>query len=566
MPKGLGLRGERTDERNSQRLYNSARFAINFLSSEQVADGEQMNPSIVAHFSAAVGGDDPAARLSAALACAATQSGHVCADLDMDTGWGAWAAQFDSSARAALRDRLPALDIVGGEDDWTPLVWDGHRLYLRRYRDYERRVADHLRRSAQRVVPLDATTLERLDALFPDPGQRLAAHVALARDLCLVSGGPGTGKTHTLARIIGLLRERDPKAMIGLAAPTGKAAARMADALASAGVDLPTRGAMTLHRLLGIRPDGSARHGRDHPLALATLVVDEASMIDLALMARLLDALRPQTRLVLVGDCDQLAAVEAGAVFADLCASPALAASVARLATSFRFGGMIGQLAAALREGNADAALDLLRMADADPDSDLKWLQGGKLQTLVDTAREGYASFHAAVDKAAPPAELFDLFASFRVLCAHRHEVFAINRALARGENIIPGMPVMLTHNDPLLRLFNGDVGLTLRDPADGALKACFSDASGFRWIALARLPAWEPAWAMTVHKSQGSEFARVLLALPDEASPVLTRELVYTGVTRARKGIILQASESTLRTALARRSERMSGLRDALK
>ena len=522
-------------------------------------------PSIVRHLARTIGGGDPSAELAAALACAATQAGHVCADLDCEAGWGPWATQMDLAARAAFRDRLPELAVVGDDAAWTPLVWDGRRLYLRRYRDYERRVAEDLRRRAGHVAPLDAATEARLADAFSDAGQRTAARVALERGLCLISGGPGTGKTHTLARIIGLLREGDPALAIGLAAPTGKAAARMAEALATAAVELPAPGAMTLHRLLGMRPDGSCRHGRATPLALDVLVVDEASMIDLALMARLLDALPPHARLVLLGDRDQLAAVEAGAVFADLCASAALAAGVAPLTTRFRFGGAIGELAASLRAGDVAAVLDLLRAADGGA---LAWRRDGGAQALFAAARSGYAPLLAAVAAGLPPVGLFDRFAAFRVLCAHRQEAAAVNRALtgnAGDGGIVPGLPVMVTRNDPLLRVFNGDLGLVLPDPADGALKACFMREDGLRWIAFARLPDWEPAWAMTVHKSQGSEFAQVLLALPAEASPVLTRELVYTGVTRARAGVAVWAGEAVLRAAVGRRAERMSGLRFTL-
>lgn len=519
-------------------------------------------PPIVRHVARAVGGGDPDAWLAAALACAATQAGHVCADLDTEAGWGPWAERMDAASRAAFRERLAGLPAVGGDADWTPLVWDGRRLYLRRYRDYERRVAVDLRRRAAHCAPLDAAAEARLAARFPDAGQRAAARVALERGLCLVSGGPGTGKTHTLARIIAALRERDAAPRLALAAPTGKAAARMAEALAAAGVALPAGGATTLHRLLGLRPDGSCRHDRAHPLALDVLAVDEASMIDLALLARLLDALPAGARLILLGDRDQLAAVEAGAAFADLCDSAALAPCVAPLATSFRFGGAIGALAAALRAGDAAAALDLLRRADG---AALAWQPVGNLRALVAAARAGYAPFLDAVAEARPPEELFARFAAFRVLCARRQEVEAINRALSGADGIVPGLPAMATQNDPLLGVFNGDIGLALPDPADGRLKACFLREDGARYVAFARLPAWEPAWAMTVHKSQGSEFAQVLLALPDERSPLATRELVYTGVTRARERVALWAGEAALCAAVGRRAERMSGLRESL-
>jgi exodeoxyribonuclease V alpha subunit len=526
-------------------------------------------PSVVFHFARSLGGGDPQTELAAALACAATQAGHVCADLDQEAGWGPWAEAMDDTQRTVFRARLPGLAIVGGADDSTPLVWDGRRLALRRYWDYELRVAADLRRRAAERLPLDTALERRLEQGFADAGQRAAARAALTHRLCLISGGPGTGKTHTLARIIGLLREQQGDLRIALAAPTGKAAARMGEALQAAGISVAA-GAQTLHRLLGMRADGSGfRHGRERPLAVDALVVDEASMVDLALMAHLLDALPAPARLILLGDRDQLAAVEAGAVFADLCASAALADCVAPLTTSFRFGGAsgIGRLADALRAGDADAALGLLRVGG----DDLAWMPAGDHRALAAAARAGYAPYLDAVAAGLPPAELFARFARFRVLCAHRQEVAALNRAL--GDAPTSGLPVMVVRNDALLRLYNGDIGLALPDPADGALRVCFPgdgpDGNEARWIPFARLPAWEPAWAMTVHKSQGSEFERVLLALPAELSAsfssIATRELVYTGVTRAKGGIDLWSGEDGLRTAVERRAQRMSGLRDKL-
>jgi exodeoxyribonuclease V alpha subunit len=361
------------------------------------------------------------------------------------------------------------------------------------------------------------------------------------------------------------LQAQDAGLRIVLAAPTGKAAARMSEALRIAGASAQGE-AQTLHRLLGMRADGSGfRHNRDRPLAVDVLVVDEASMIDLSLMAHLLDALPATARLILLGDRDQLAAVEAGAVFADLCASPRLADCVAALVTNFRFGGSsgIGQLADALRSGNVAGTLERLGAHGHDA-ADLDWQAGVEARGLAAGAREGYAAYRAAVDAGAEPGELFDQFSRFRVLCAQRSDVVAVNRAL--GDALKPGLPVMVIRNDPLLRLFNGDIGLALPDPADGTIKVCFpGEGADFRWIPAVRLPVWEAAWAMTVHKSQGSEFDRVLLVLPPVGSRVTTRELVYTGVTRAKRHVVLQAGEAVLRTAIASRAERMSALCERL-
>lgn len=526
--------------------------------------------SIVMHLSRALGGDDPMARRAVALAMQATQSGHVCADLDHEAGWGEWAAEMDAAQRASFRARLAELAIVGGADDWTPLVWDGRHLSLRRYWSYERQVArDLLARSASPATL--APALETmLHAKFADAGQRAAARGALMNRLTLISGGPGTGKTTTLARLIGLLQAQAARPLrIALAAPTGKAAARMAEALRNAGSTLDA-GAMTLHRLLGMRTDGSGfYHHRDRLLAVDVLVVDEASMIDLSLMAHLLDALPQDARLILLGDRDQLAAVEAGAVFADLCASAGLAHCVATLETSFRFdgGSGIGRLAECLRAGEVSGVLDILQ-AGAD---DIEWQAQRNPSDMLAAAQAGHRPYLDGVAAGLPPAELFERFARFRVLCALRHDVAAINASFAADDvaQLPVGTPVMVVRNDVLLRLYNGDIGLALPDPEDGIVKVCFAgdaESAAPRWIPLARLPDWEAAWAMTVHKSQGSEFDRVLLVLPAEASPVATRELVYTGITRARAHVSLWATKTVLQAAIERRAERMSGLREQLR
>ena len=227
-------------------------------------------PSVVAHFARFLGKEDPLAEQAAALAALATQAGHVCADLDCEAGWGPWGAELDATARAEWRARLPELASVGAADDWTPLVWDGRRLYLRRYFEYERRVAADLLARSAAPATLDADDEARLAERFADAGQRAAARIALTHRLALISGGPGTGKTHTLARIIGLLQLSHPGLRIALAAPTGKAAARMGEALLAAGVAVKGDGggARTVHRLLGVRADGAGfQHHRERPLA-----------------------------------------------------------------------------------------------------------------------------------------------------------------------------------------------------------------------------------------------------------------------------------------------------------
>ncbi|MDP1654051.1 MAG: exodeoxyribonuclease V subunit alpha [Rhodocyclaceae bacterium] len=531
-----------------------------------------MANSIVAHLSRYLGGADPDARLAVALACQATQTGHVCADLDQEAGWGPWAGEMDGGARARMRARLPELAIVGGADELTPLVWDGRRLFLRRYWAYEQQVAHDLQTRAKVPAALGAAMQVALVSRFADAGQQNAARIALNHRLAVISGGPGTGKTHTLARIIALLLEENAAWRIALAAPTGKAAARMTEALRAAGVAAAPEG-QTLHRLLGMRADGSGfYHCWERPLAVDVLVVDEASMIYLSLMAHLLAALPAAARLILLGDRDQLAAVEAGAVFADLCASRQLAPCVATLATRFRFAGGsgIGRLAEALRTGDAAGTLAQLQSAT----DDLDWQPRFAPQALMAAARDGYQAYREAVAAGLPAGELFERFQRFRVLCAHRQDVAEINRALSPPDGVLAqsGTPVMVVKNDPLLRLFNGDIGLVLPDPVDSTLKVCFANTNAGdgasaqpRWIPFARLPDWEVAWAMTVHKSQGSEFERVMLVLPGMVSAVVTRELVYTGVTRAKRHLSLWATAAVLQAASENRAGCMSGLPEKL-
>ena len=594
------------------------------------------------------GATDPLVLLGLAVASRAPGAGHVCADLrrphrtvrveDDRVAAIAWPAA--DAWIAALRRSA----VVGdGAALRRLLVLDGDRLYLDRYWRYQRRLVDALTARAGVVRDdVDEDVLRAgLDRLFPvgrdadgSDRQRAAACVAVLRSLAVVTGGPGTGKTTTVVKILALLAEqaraaaaRPPR--IALAAPTGKAAARMVDAI-RAGVGrlevddvvrqaIPTA-ASTIHRLLGVDPRRPTRFLRDaaSPLPADVVVVDEVSMVDLALMAKLLDAVPPSARLILLGDRDQLVSVEAGAILGDICddggrgpstafadrlrlatgaAHPELAAGdepglrdcVVRLTRSHRFGegSGIGALARAVNAGDADAALDVLQGAGPTV-YDRRSAGSARLLEPEAGARDARAIRDVVVDgyqaclTAAGPAEVLVKLDGFRVLCAHREGALGVrglNDAVAgwleaagllrRADGGEGGWyhrrPIIVTENDPQLNLYNGDTGVILE--VDGRPRAFFRtpDGAGVRSITPTRLPAHESVFAMTVHKSQGSEFDHVVLVLPSRPSPVLTRELLYTGITRARTSVLVVGSPAVLRAAVAERVQRASGLRERL-
>jgi exodeoxyribonuclease V alpha subunit len=505
----------------------------------------------------------------------------------------------------------------------TPLVLENGLLYLRRYRQYEYRLALRLRKIAAQIPDTgDLAALAPLfTVLFPgarsgDDRQALAAASALLRSLLLVTGGPGTGKTTTIARLLLLLvaqaqRMGRPPPRIALAAPTGRAAERMAESLRAAvsvlrqtqGVDaalydaLPVQ-ASTLHRLLGTIPDSPRfRFDAGHPLPFDIVVVDEASMVDLPLMCKLVEAVPDGARLVLLGDPDQLPSVEAGDVLAAIMsaagdgddAGEALAPLLGsggpaedpidtrplgghhvrlrhgyRQAESFD----LSPLALAVREGDADTALALLR--------------GGRLtgvhfhENLFDPLqahREALLAHWRALADIDDPAVALAQAGRLRLLTALREgpqgarglnarieEALAVHRGHSTA--YFNGRLLLVTENSYRQRLFNGDIGLCLRGDR-GAPVAWFpGDAeTGPRPFHPAALPAHESAFAMTVHKAQGSEFDSVWLQLPRQPTRALTRELVYTALTRARREVYVCASAESLRQALARRMQRISGL-----
>ncbi len=526
---------------------------------------------------------------------------------------------------------------VGEFDFGAPLVFDGERLYLRRYWRDETLVAGSIRARAAALRPVQPQQVRTwLDLLFASQRaedrldwQKLACAVALRGSLAIITGGPGTGKTYTVARLLALLFAVAPDAAqqrIALAAPTGKAAARLKQSIDKAltelaervGDALPLReltgrmgAARTLHSLLGARPDTrSFAHHAGNPLEVDVLIVDEASMVHLEMMACLLDALPPGATLILLGDKDQLASVEAGAVLGDLChdaqaggysletadyvraasgeelppaflgSAGALAQQTVMLRHSRRFGGPIGQLALAVNGGDAAAAEAVLRGGG---EGVLRWIEGAHQHQVVSLALAGYQPYLALLrdgpgaDHEAWVRSVLQQFEAFRILCAVREGewgVSGLNSAieaslqtaglLRRGGEWYVGRPVMVTRNDYGTRVFNGDIGLTLADPArPGSLRVYFLEGDEVRSVLATRLRNVETAYAMTVHKSQGSEFRHTVLVLPEDRHGILTRELVYTGITRASQLFTLVSPNATvLAEAVARRTHRASGLR----
>jgi exodeoxyribonuclease V alpha subunit len=549
--------------------------------------------------------------LAAAIAARAPRSGHVCVELDdvgrivVDRGdadtellrWpepGPWAEALGRSPLVADAENATLAPL-------RPLVWDRDRLYLQRLWSDEVQVADDLWARADHAVDLDPAAAEALAAVFGTDAvqdrQHLAGRRALEGRLAVVVGGPGTGKTRTVARLLAAALVAEPDLQLALCAPTGKAAARMTDAVQSAVRQLGDEGAVdpsvldalgqveasTVHRLLGRRRGGGVRHDRRSPLPHDLVVVDETSMVDLPLMARLLDALRPETRLVLVGDPNQLASVEAGTVLADLVESPAgtasvLAPRVVELTVAHRFGAGSGiaALAEAVRRGDADTAIELLGSGA----TDVHWVRPGSGAEL-DRLRDEVIDAAVQMATAAREGRVADALGAARrlkVLAATRRGplglydwseqieagVAAVLPELRTGRRWEVGRPFMVTRNDPVARVANGDTGV-VADLHGRRVLAIDTGAATPLPVPVARLDQVDTWWAMTIHKSQGSEFDHAVVSLPDEDSPVLTRELLYTAVTRAREQVTVVADEGTVRRAIGRPVSRASGLRDRL-
>ncbi|KGT86417.1 exonuclease V subunit alpha [Erwinia typographi] len=578
--------------------------------------------------------EQPGLMLAAACVSAEAGEGHVCLPLAQFTGQ----TLFDGRQPGLAHQ----LWLAAGEPDWlsllaaseavgdgttaTPLVLHQQRLYLHRMWQYEGKVAQFIVQQAPQAEFDPQRLRDELDRQFgqqPDDWQKIAAAVAITRQIAVISGGPGTGKTTTVAKLLAtLLALSNGSLRIRLAAPTGKAAARLTESLGKALQRLEISDeekqrfpaeATTLHRLLGAVPGSQRmRYHAGNPLHLDLLVVDEASMVDLPMMANLIAALPAQARVIFLGDRDQLASVEAGAVLGDICRcaeagysvpraeqlsrltgciiegqddplAPPVRDSICLLRKSYRFdlSSGIGQLALAVNGGDTRQVDKVFAAGFGDIDR-FPLASREEYQHLLDACVEGYRGYLGRLASGEEPAKVLEAFGHFQLLCALRAGPFGvaglnerieaalqkarlIRRAAGPAGKWYVGRPVMIARNDGALGLFNGDIGIAMQDQ-EGSLKVFFPLPDGsIKAVQPSRLPPHDTAFAMTVHKSQGSEFVHTLLVLPNQFTPVLTRELVYTAITRAKQRLTLYADAHVLNSAVKMRTLRRSGLVERL-
>ena len=586
-------------------------FELNYLKEQEILS------SLDVHFARFMvklsQNNDPLFAWSAALVSNWTSRGHICVDLPQ-------LADKPLPIDIEKSPICPALDrwkgaltglMIGKEGDFAPLILDHkNRLYLYRYWEYQHKLAQALKYRLREPVQIDFPhdLKEQLESLFPhspeNPDwQKIAALVAILKSFCVIAGGPGTGKTSTVVKILALLQMQSKKELqIALVAPTGKAAMRLRQSIISAKKQLPSaqnvpEETSTIHRFLRPLNEDSPYFyfNESRKIPVDVVVVDEASMVDLALMSKLVQALKPDSRLILLGDKNQLASVEAGAVLGDLCEGVTqgfsndfqsqltkfipeineltildqvsnLQDAVVLLKHSYRFDSKnkIGRLAQAVNNGDADQAIEILR----ETGDEVIWLESP--EEWKKYAKQGYDSYLQPLDN---PQQILEAFQKFRVLCAHRQGQWGVSYLNRQIEELLrfskqnqhyAHRPVMITQNSYGLRLFNGDIGILLYE--NKRLFAYFENTDGgYRQLPAARLPVHETAFAMTIHKSQGSEFESVLLLLPDKESPILTRELLYTGITRTKQRLILVGNEKIIRSAISTQIQRSSGLLDAL-
>jgi len=578
------------------------------------------------------GAASPELSLAAALVSKFTVEGHTC--LDLSSLAGKPLLKENGNALCVCpellvwRKILEQSTVVGKPGEFMPLILDDKsRLYLFRYWEYEKKLAEGIRnRAKQNADGVDINLLtEGLDRLFPKnqdsdtDWQKVAVANSVLKKFSVISGGPGTGKTFTVVKILTLLLEQtqNQKLRIALAAPTGKGAARLQEAIKNTKKILTCSERIkeaipdetsTVHRLLGsIAGSPFFRYNAENQLPVDVMVIDEVSMVSLSLMAKVHDAVPLNAWMILLGDKDQLASVEPGSVLGDICdtgkvhsfsqphrdtlkkvnivipshsdAGPSIRDAIVQLEKSFRFEKESGikELSEAVNDGDGNRAFSLLKNGHY-PAITWKTLPAPKDLPLhlKDKILKGWEEYLKTRD----PKNALALFDQHRILCALREGPYGVRylnfliEQLLRREKIIAlhqkwysGRPLMITSNDYSLRLFNGDVGIVLPDEENAdKLRAFFPTSDGnIRKFSLFRLPEHETVYALTIHKSQGSEFDEILVILPDTPSPVLTRELIYTAITRAKKRVEIWGKQEVFQTAVVSRIERTSGLRDAL-
>ncbi len=584
---------------------------------------------------------DPVLALSAALVSRSTREGDVCVDLNkyadgVNDSPGSAEDHLKYPHIQNWRQSLQTSTVVGAPGEFKPLILDHeNRLYLHRYWQYEnslaRSIQIRIKHGAEGVAPADLYHI--LADIFPEsPGsgadwQKIAAAVAAVKNLCVISGGPGTGKSYTVARILAtLIKQAQPnKLRIALTAPTGKAAARLAESVQAAKTGLKADSGITasipmtsytIHRLLKpIKGTPSFRYNSENPLPVDVIVVDEASMVDLPLMSKLMQALTIETRIVLMGDRHQLASVQAGSILGDICGrkqangysqgfalslSSTTGISAEKLQApvpitsdihdnlvyfthNYRFGEKIGisRLSEAVNFGNSDMVIDILQ---SNHYPEITWIPMESLKDQQVFLSHQIQTHYSRLNRIVNPEKGHDALNRFRILCAVNRGFLGVDRLnelsgmtvqnAGQSEAMEPlqewynGRPILITANNYELDLFNGDVGIALHQATGKThFQIYFAEGSSgnMRMFTPDRLPQHQSVYAMTIHKSQGSEFDEVLLVLPDQDLPLLTRELLYTGITRAKRNLSILASESVIRSAVSRRIERTSGLRDAL-
>ncbi|EAR60950.1 exodeoxyribonuclease V subunit alpha [Neptuniibacter caesariensis] len=561
----------------------------------------------------------------AALVSFELASGNVCLPkLRLLSAKGYWDEEIESVINQQDWSSLKAEAFILGQpelDSNTLLLFDQERFYLKRYWEYESAIASQLINRAQTVDVDRALLKEGLAELFPMANQeidwqKVAAAVAVQKRFSVISGGPGTGKTTTVIKLLALYiaqaKAHSRNINIKLVAPTGKAAARLGESISSAKqrlsldadiAELIPEQAGTLHRLLGVIPNSIRfKHSQENPLHLDLLVLDEASMVDLPMMCRLLAALPAEARLILLGDRDQLASVEAGSVLGDICSWPGqldygpkqadqlfdlcqlpevlpisegtpFADCLALLRKSYRFdeSSGIGQLARAVNLGNKQAVSCVLKAGYSDLQQHN--LSADSYELMISETVNFHAKLLRDIAQGLTPEQSLDYLSNYQLLCALREGPYGVvglndrirqglqSRGLIKEEGLwYPGRPIMITRNDQNLGLFNGDIGIAYREP-DGRIKVFFEQQGEVRSVLPSRLPEHQTVYAMTVHKSQGSEFTRVALLLPPVDSPLMTRELLYTGITRARESLALFTTKGILTAATERKTERAGGL-----